>query len=166
VGKEEVIVEKIVTDEKDCEIFNDEVTKEQIKICQSCLACTDDCSTAMTISEYHPEEILELVHNGKIDEAIGRKDIWYCMNCHECIQKCPQNFGMVKLIVRLKNLASAAGIRPGVVEHRLKELQDTGFSFAPNKEVRDELGLFECSRPKIDEFKKLIEEVTAGKSND
>jgi heterodisulfide reductase subunit B len=145
-------------------VYDDDVTKEQLEICASCLACCDDCSTAMTTSSYHPEELLRLVLEGKLDEAISRDDIWFCMNCHECTTQCPQDFGMVKLIVRLKNLAAEVGIYPAVVGHRRSELHEMGYSFEPDLEKRKEMGLVEISFPDIEKLRKLIKKTKTKES--
>jgi heterodisulfide reductase subunit B len=111
---------------------NDQLDKEtmaQLDICSRCLACTDDCPTAMTIPEYRPEEIVTLVRKGMVMEAARREDIWFCMNCHECVEKCPQGYGMVRLMITLKNRASEMGIRPDVVDRRLESLRASGFAF-------------------------------------
>jgi heterodisulfide reductase subunit B len=125
---------------KPSELFDDIVTKDQLQICSDCLACADDCSTAM-VTDYRPDEIIKLALEGKLNEILARDDIWYCMNCHECIEQCPQGFGMVKLIFRLKNLAIDRGICPEVIINRDTELADSGFAFKPNDELRKKLGL-------------------------
>jgi CoB--CoM heterodisulfide reductase subunit B len=122
------------------DIFDETVTKEQIKTCMDCQACVDDCSSAM-VADYHPDELWKLALDGKFDELINREDIWYCMNCHECIDRCPQGFGLVKLIFRLKNLAIDHGICPDVIIHRDSELSDSGYAFKHNAELRKSLGL-------------------------
>jgi CoB--CoM heterodisulfide reductase subunit B len=166
LGNEEVLVNKLYEKEPDNRVYNDEVTREQLEICNRCQACTDDCSTAMTTSLYRPDELVEMILEGKVDEVLKREDIWYCMNCHECIEKCPQNFGMVKLIVRLKNLAAERGIKPDVVMHRIEELKKSGYSFPPDTECREDMGLLECVPPEMALFKKIMEELSSEKSSD
>lgn len=166
IGREEELVKSILEPAAVADVYNHEISRDQLEICRGCLACTDDCSTAMATSEYNPEEILELVLSGRTDEAVRRKDIWYCMNCHECIQHCPQDFGMVKLIVRLKNLAYAEGLQPEVVNHRREEMKKSGLSFPPDTECRAELGLCECTPPTMNEFRKLIDDITTDNLNE
>lgn len=139
------------------ELFDETVTKEQLKICSECLACADDCSTAI-VSDYHPEELIKLAlaGKGKLEELLARKDIWYCMNCHECIERCPQGFGMVKLIFRLKNLAIEHGVCPEVISNRDTELSTSGFAFKPNSELRKKLGLPPIKPVKHKDISKLI----------
>jgi heterodisulfide reductase subunit B len=156
-GCEDELVTEILTGGIDKEIFNDEVTKSQLRLCEKCYACTDDCPTAMTTSEYRPEEILKLILSGKIEEAVSREDIWFCMNCHECTQLCPQDFGFVKLLVRLKNLAAAKGIYPETIGHRMSELHETGYSFPPNTEIRDDMELCKIKFPDMTELHRLME---------
>jgi heterodisulfide reductase subunit B len=166
IGGESEFVKKLLGGGVDESVYNEDVTETQLEICAGCLACCDDCSTAMTTSEYHPEEILQLVMEGKIHEAIKRDDIWFCMNCHECTTSCPQDFGMVKLIVRLKNLAAKSGIYPEVVGHRSSELHKQGYSFAPDLEKRKEMGLSEITMPDMKKLRKLIEKTTKEEPKD
>jgi heterodisulfide reductase subunit C len=106
--------------------------------------------------DYHPEELLALALKGDLEELIRRKDIWYCMNCHECIERCPQDFGMVKLIFRLKNLAIERGICPDVMSNRDTELSTSGFAFKPNSELRKKMGLPEIEGAESKDILKLI----------
>jgi heterodisulfide reductase subunit B len=158
VGGEKALVERIRGEPVDDSALTDEVTRRQLETCKRCLACTDDCQAAMTVPDYKAEEVLDLVLAGRMDEAVARSDFWYCVNCHECVQHCPQGFGMVKLWVLLKNLAADRGIAPEVLDHRLEEIQASGFSFPPNEELRSECGLDCVSAPEMDNFKRLIEE--------
>ena len=144
------------------DIFDHSVPEEQIDICLDCQACVDDCSAAM-VSDYHPEELMALAKEGKVDELLKRKDIWYCMNCHECINHCPQGFGMVKFIFRLKNLATQHGICPEVIANRDKALSSTGYAFEADNALRKKLGLppIKGSAPK--DLSKLITGTTLEK---
>lgn len=162
---EKEFVEELLEEKIDESIFSDEVTLSQLKICEKCSACIDDCQTAMTTSDYKPEEILKLVLAGNVDEVLKRDDIWFCMNCHECTQQCPQGFGMVKLISWLKNQAYKKGIYPEVVGHRLSELHESGYSFPVDMGKRKELSLPEIKVPDMTKLRKLIKETT-GESSD
>ncbi|ODS38540.1 MAG: hypothetical protein A7315_03250 [Candidatus Altiarchaeales archaeon WOR_SM1_79] len=164
-GGEKEIVKEILQEKVKDNVYNEEVTESQLQVCAKCLACTDDCPTAMTVPEYKPDEILDLVLSGKVDEAIKREDIWFCMNCHECIDKCPQGFGIVKLIIRLKNLAHAKGIYPEVIGRRISELYESGYSFSPNKKIREYLDLPEIKMPEIKKLRKLMEKARSENSS-
>lgn len=132
---EDILLEGITGRERGDGALDDGILA-QMKVCSRCQACIDDCPTAMIVPEYEPAEIMGLVRRGMVEEAARREDIWYCMNCHECIEKCPQHFGMVKLIVTLKNRASEMGIRPDVVERRLESLRRSGYAFDDNGGAR------------------------------
>ena len=99
---------------------------------------------------------MALALEGKIDELLRRDDIWYCTNCHECKEHCPQGFGTVDLIFRLRNLAIEQGIFPEVVGHRDSEFAGSGYGFAPNNEIRSKLGLPEITGAEIKDIKKMI----------
>jgi heterodisulfide reductase subunit B len=160
VGGEKALVANIRGERPDDSYMTGQVTRAQLETCHRCLACTDDCPTAMTAPEYDPAEIIEMILDGHIGEVLERKDFWYCINCHECIEHCPQGFGMVKLWVMLKNMAVAKGIRPEVVTHRLEELAETGYSFAPDEEKRQTCGLECISAPDTDEINRILKEAS------
>jgi heterodisulfide reductase subunit B len=161
MGAEKKFVNRILEPTPFRDIYDDDVTKSQLEICSECLACADDCSTAKTTSSYNPEEILQLVREGRIEEVLQREDIWYCMNCHECTTLCPQDFGMVKLIIRLKNLAAEKGIYPEVVGHRSSFLHEMGYSFEPDLKKRKKMGLSEISPPEMKDLRKLMKKAKA-----
>lgn len=158
-GGEKEFINTLLGEGVDESFFSDKVTKEQLVLCAKCKACVDDCPTAMTTSDYKPEEILKLVIEGRADEACTREDIWFCMNCHECSQECPQGFGMVKLIIKLKNLAAAKGIYPEAVGHRISELHESGYSFKMDEKIREEMELPKINLPDVAKLRKLMEEV-------
>jgi heterodisulfide reductase subunit B len=158
VGGEQALVERIRGEPVDDSALTDEVTRRQLETCKRCLACVDDCQAAMTVPQYKPEEVLDLVLEGRLDEAVSRSDIWYCINCHECVQHCPQGFGMVRLWILLKNLAAERGLAPEVLDHRMEAMEASGFSFKPDEELRAECGLDCVPAPDIEKFKRLIEE--------
>ncbi len=158
VGGEKELVERIRGEPVDDSALTDEVTRKQLETCKRCLACVDDCPAAMTVPQYDPEEVLDLILAGDMDAAIARADMWYCINCHECVEHCPQGFGMVKLWVLLKNLAAERGLAPEVLDHRMEELEASGFAFTPDEEIREECGLDCISGPDVEKLKRLIEE--------
>jgi CoB--CoM heterodisulfide reductase subunit B len=144
---------KISTDE----IFDSEVTSEQLEICQKCKACMDDCYAAMT-TDYNPDELIDLVLTGNAEALLQRGDIWNCLNCHQCIDQCPQGFGMVKLIFNLKNFAISHGIYPEVIGHRGTELSHSGYAFAPQPDVREKMNLPARKGADINEIKKFLDD--------
>lgn len=156
VGEERKIVDTVLGERGEIDMFTDEITRSQLETCLDCMACADDCPTAMATSDYHPEDIVRLVLEAKIDEVLERNDIWYCMNCHECIDKCPQDFGLVKLLVRLKNLAIERGTCPEIIERRLKTLAMTGYSFERDEEAREKLGLPSLEGADVEDIKHLL----------
>ncbi len=72
---------------------------------------------------------------------------------------------MVKLIFRLKNMAATKGIYPEVVGHRVSELHERGYSFAPNEDIREELDLPKIKLPDMDKLRKLMEDTATEESD-
>jgi heterodisulfide reductase subunit C len=112
----------------------------QLRLCARCLACADDCPAAMT-TDYNPEGIIKDALEGSVDALLARGDLWYCMNCQECVHRCPQGVGFVNVLAELKNLAAAKGICPMPLKARVADFAASGYAFPPDAAARDALGL-------------------------
>jgi heterodisulfide reductase subunit C len=107
-------------------------------------------------TEYQPDELIDLVLKGDVDELLQRGDFWNCLNCHQCIDQCPQGFGMVKLIFNLKNFAISHGIYPEVISHRGTELAKSGYAFPLKSEVREKMNLPARKGADINDIRELL----------
>jgi hypothetical protein len=65
---------------------------------------------------------------------------------------------MVKLIIKLKNLAVSKGIYPEAVGHRISELHESGYSFKMDEKIREEMDLPKIKLPEVAILRKLMQE--------
>ncbi len=80
-----------------------------LKNCANCRACSKDCTLIKTIGNYDPLKFVDLLLNGKIEEALTDKGIWNCLSCYSCLEKCPQRMGLADLFMKLRNLSIELG---------------------------------------------------------
>ena len=91
--------------------INDRLIKLQDEIsnyCYQCAKCTSGCE-AHKLLELEPHRIVALLKRGLIDEMVNSDDIWTCMSCFKCRERCPQKIAPVEILFALKNIAVASG---------------------------------------------------------
>jgi len=139
--------------------INERLNKLQNEVseyCYQCAKCTSGCE-AHKLLELEPHKIVALLKRGLIDEMINSDDIWTCMSCFKCRERCPQKIAPVEILFTLKNMAVAKGKQiPGTYTSLLQSVLSTGLlqdiksvSTSDNKtKKRGDLCLPEISKPK------------------
>lgn len=112
-----------------------------VRRCYECGACVADCPVAEIVEPFKPNELIGRLLDGKIEELLAAKAIWYCVGCHTCYELCPQKFGMEKVFTVLKHLAMERGLMPPPVKGGLDMFRKTGRLGAPDERNRKKLGL-------------------------
>lgn len=138
--------------------INERLLKLQNEIsdyCFQCAKCTSGCE-AHKLLELEPHKIVALLKRGLIDEMVNSDDIWTCMSCFKCWERCPQKVAPVEILFALKNMAVASGKQiPGKYTAMLQSVLSIGLiqdiQSVPTKDNktrrRDELGLPKISKP-------------------
>jgi len=82
-----------------------------LKNCAKCRACSQDCSL-ISVVDFDPLIFVDLVLEGRLEEAIKSDGIWYCLTCYSCLEKCPQRMGLAHFFTKLRNIATKYGYAP------------------------------------------------------
>jgi len=145
---------------------------EVSEYCYQCAKCTSGCE-AHKLLELEPHKIVALLKRGLIDEMVNSDDIWTCMSCFKCRERCPQKIAPVEILFALKNMAVAKGKQvPGTYTSLLQSVLSTGLlqdiksvSTSDNKtKKREDLGLPEISKPKDPaKFQAMISKIAVEK---
>ncbi len=131
--------------------------------CYQCGACVGDCPSTRYVPEFNPREIMLKVLYGFAEELVGpASPVWYCTNCYNCYERCPQNVKPVEIIIAIKNLMARRGIYPekaqvGDLVEMVLETGRTAPVTAMTKKLREELGLPPLEAVDTDELKKILE---------
>lgn len=101
---------------------------KEFSMCFQCGECASSCPVFMTASDkYNPRSIVgNLVVAGVRPHDLA----WLCLNCYECLERCPSGTSVAELMTKMKSEASETGNIPEGTREVLNNLVETG------KEVR------------------------------
>ena len=76
--------------------------------CYQCGTCSGSCPVIEEM-EYGPRRILHLIQSGKEVEVLTSKDMWRCVSCYSCANRCPRGIEITDLMADLRRLATERG---------------------------------------------------------
>ena len=97
--------------------FAEEIRKrsgENVFLCYQCRKCASGCPSRMFMDST-PTELMRYIQLGMVDEAMKKNTIWYCMSCHTCSTRCPQDIDIahvvdaIRIIVQEKKIKADSG---------------------------------------------------------
>lgn len=69
--------------------------------CMRCGKCSATCP-AYDEMEYHPHQFVYMVEKGEIEELMKSKSIYRCLSCFACVERCPRQVELAKLVEAVK----------------------------------------------------------------
>ena len=118
--------------------FKFEVLKHEetqgLNACFACGTCTAGCPVHEIFPEYSPRKLAKMVKLGMKKEVLSNPYIWYCVTCHNCEQRCPQNVKFFNILNVLKNMAAKKGYAPASWVEQTRQIMKTGTIFPKNEE--------------------------------
>jgi len=87
---------------------------QNVLLCNQCRKCAAGCPSR-PFMDSTPTELMRYVQLGMADAAMKGNAIWYCLSCHTCSARCPQDIDIpqvvdaLRIIVQEKGIKSAAG---------------------------------------------------------
>lgn len=127
-----------------------------VRNCYQCGACVADCPVAETSADFQPNQLIGQLLEGRIEELLGSRAIWKCLECHTCYELCPQKFGMERVFTTLKHLAMSRGQMPPSIKGAVDLYKKTGRLAAPDQKARARLGLGEAPASGAADLQKLL----------
>ncbi|MBD3388009.1 MAG: hypothetical protein GF416_03075 [Candidatus Altiarchaeales archaeon] len=129
-----------------------------ISHCEACrLECTEAQITEDTGKPFDPLEIVDLLKEGKLDEAIENPLIWHCLQCGKCMARCPNNIGLKDLFLKLREVAVENGKAPDVIHMKMDMIKSTGYGMRQNEMIRRRLGMDPLKPADPEEITRIIE---------
>ena len=114
---------------------------DELLACFACTTCTAACPIANQW-DYKPHQLIRMILLGMRDEVLSSKEIWECLTCFECQERCPQKVRVTDIFFDAKNLASEEGIIPENVVGLGKALLDDGQLYTVTADwEREDMGL-------------------------
>lgn len=131
------------------------ISIDSLKNCVRCRACSKDCSLVMSL-DFDPMKFVDLIVEGKPQEAIQDEGIWKCLNCFSCQEKCPQSTGLAHFFIVLRNLAINHGYIPESISAESKNFFEEGVATGKKIGSRKRLELPLNNLEGIEELKRLL----------
>ena len=72
--------------------------------CSQCGKCSSGCPAARHL-DFRPRKITLMAQRDQIGEIIDTEMIWWCTQCHQCMERCPREVTPYDIIIYIQNLA-------------------------------------------------------------
>lgn len=76
--------------------------------CYQCGTCSGSCPVIDEMT-YGPRRIMHLIQAGEEAAVLSSPDIWRCVSCYSCANRCPRGIEITELMADLRRLAVAKG---------------------------------------------------------
>ncbi|TXT56916.1 MAG: CoB--CoM heterodisulfide reductase iron-sulfur subunit C [Candidatus Thorarchaeota archaeon] len=166
-GVPETLIEPIEMSSLDAS-FRNEIHSmpngEELSACFACSTCTAACPIANQW-KYKPHQLIRMIILGMRDEVLSSSEIWECLTCFQCQERCPQNVRVTDIFFDCKNLASERGDIPSSIVSLAKELLEKGQLYQVTADwEREDLELEpEVPGLSIEEVKSILKNTRTGK---
>ncbi|MEM2017238.1 MAG: 4Fe-4S dicluster domain-containing protein [Nitrososphaerota archaeon] len=89
-------------------IEDDGIARIAAEKCIQCGTCSASCPLNRYM-DYTPRQIVALVREGLVEEALKTKTIWLCSTCYLCAVRCPAKINIGEFMTALKRFALKNG---------------------------------------------------------
>jgi heterodisulfide reductase subunit C len=76
--------------------------------CYQCGTCAGSCPV-LDEMEYGPRRIMHMIQAGMKEEVLTAHDMWFCVSCYSCANRCPRGIEITDLMAALRNMALTQG---------------------------------------------------------
>jgi heterodisulfide reductase subunit C len=114
---------------------------DELTACFACSTCTAACPIANQW-DLKPHQLIRMIILGMRERVLSSKEIWECLTCFQCQERCPQKVRVTDIFFDCKNLAAEIGNVPEKVVLLAKELLEKGQLYTVTADwEREDLGL-------------------------
>lgn len=92
--------------------FMEEVKKrsgQPVQLCYQCQKCAAGCPVS-DYSDFHPNQVIRLLHYGLKEAALKSYAIWLCSGCETCGARCPNGISAGRVMDALREMAVKEGV--------------------------------------------------------
>jgi heterodisulfide reductase subunit B len=130
----------------------------ELQICAGCKACDADCPVCGVHEEFVPSRLINRLLTEGVDAIIEGSDIWQCVDCLTCYERCHSRLGMASVFEKLKRIAREQGKAPEATVANYQAFLSAGVLGAGRPAVREKLGLPELLENGSEELKAILSE--------
>ena len=81
---------------------------EDVLQCYQCGTCSGSCPVIDEMA-YGPRRIMHLIHSGEEELVLTSHDMWFCVSCYSCANRCPRDIHITDVMASLRHLATKKG---------------------------------------------------------
>lgn len=121
----------------------EKIAETQAHLCFQCGTCTGSCPVAPR-SNYSIRKFMRRVNLGMKEVCLNDPDLWLCVTCYTCSDRCPRDLTPTDVIMAMRNLAAERGIVPKNFLGTINNIYKTGHGVPnndSNRAARLKLGL-------------------------
>ena len=134
---------------------------EILKLCFQCGLCTGSCIVSRNVDTFKPRQILRMVQLG-LKDILKSEDIWRCVQCYTCSERCPQGVKLTDVFTVIKNRATQEGYLPKAMKELIKAIYEFGriYEMGDVQEFeREDLELPDIPEASPMTFRKIAEKI-------
>ncbi len=79
-----------------------------VQQCYQCGTCSGSCPVIDDMA-YGPRRIMHMIQAGMEAEVLSSKDMWRCVSCYSCANRCPREIEITDLMADLRRMSVAKG---------------------------------------------------------
>lgn len=76
--------------------------------CYQCGTCSGSCPVLAEM-KHGPRRLLYMIQNGMEEEVLSSPDMWRCVSCYSCMNRCPRDIEITDLMADLRRIAMKKG---------------------------------------------------------
>ena len=76
--------------------------------CYQCGTCSGSCPVIEEM-DYGPRRILYLIQQNQVAAVLSSTDMWRCVSCYSCANRCPRDIQITDLMADLRRMSLAKG---------------------------------------------------------
>ncbi|MBN1486711.1 MAG: 4Fe-4S dicluster domain-containing protein [Anaerolineae bacterium] len=81
---------------------------ERVLQCYQCGTCSGSCPVIDEM-EHGPRQIMNLIQAGEEEAVLSSHDMWFCVSCYSCTNRCPREIRITDLMASLRTMATEKG---------------------------------------------------------
>lgn len=81
---------------------------ETVLQCYQCGTCSGSCPVIDEM-EYGPRRLMHLIASGEEEAVLSCADMWFCVSCYSCANRCPRDIAITDLMGVLRELSLEKG---------------------------------------------------------